>query len=58
METRKSAAWRMLAASTFSAQMFQELQVKGRGKLDHSALLSVIEDAAGHKIGEETEGLS
>ena len=39
-------------------QMLQELQVKGRGELDHSALLSVVEDAAGHKIGEETEGLS
>ena len=39
-------------------QMLQELQVKGRGQLDHSALLSVIEDAAAHKIGEETEGLS
>ena len=38
-------------------QMLQELQVKGRGELDHSAVLSVIEDAAGHKIGEETEGL-
>lgn len=39
-------------------QMLQELQVKGRGKLDHSAVLSVIEDAANHKIGDETEGLS
>ena len=39
-------------------QMLQELQVKGRGELDHSALLSVIEDAAEHKIGDETEGLS
>ncbi len=39
-------------------QMLQELQVKGRGELDHSALLSVIEDSAKHKIGEETEGLS
>ncbi len=39
-------------------QMLQELQVKGRGTLDHSAVLSVIEDAAAHKIGEETEGLS
>ena len=39
-------------------QMLQELQVKGRGDLDHSAVLSVIEDAATHKIGEETEGLS
>jgi 2-hydroxy-3-oxopropionate reductase len=27
-------------------QMLQELQVKGRGDLDHSAMLSVIEDAA------------
>ena len=39
-------------------QMLQELQVKGRGELDHSAVLSVIEDAAGHQIGSETEGLS
>ncbi len=39
-------------------QMLQELQVKGRGKLDHSAMLSVVEDAAGHQIGAETEGLS
>ena len=39
-------------------QMLQELQVKGRGDLDHSAMLSVIEDAATHRIGEKTEGLS
>ena len=39
-------------------QMLQELQVKGRGDLDHSAMLSVIEDAATHKIGDKTEGLS
>ena len=39
-------------------QMLQELQVKGRGELDHSAVLSVLEDAAAHKIGDETEGLS
>jgi 2-hydroxy-3-oxopropionate reductase len=39
-------------------QMLQELQVKGRGDLDHSAVLSVIEDAANYKIGEETEGIS
>jgi 2-hydroxy-3-oxopropionate reductase len=39
-------------------QMLQELQVKGRGELDHSAVLSVLEDAAGHQIGSETEGLS
>ena len=39
-------------------QMLQELKVKDRGGLDHSALLTVIEDAAQHKIGDETEGLS
>jgi 2-hydroxy-3-oxopropionate reductase len=39
-------------------QMLQELQVKGRGSLDHSALLSVIEDAAEYKLGDKTEGLS
>jgi 2-hydroxy-3-oxopropionate reductase len=39
-------------------QMLQELQVKDRGKLDHSAVLSVVEDAAGHQIGAETEGLA
>ncbi len=39
-------------------QMLQELQVKGRGDLDHSAVLSVIEDAANYQIGDETEGLS
>ncbi len=39
-------------------QMLQELQVKERGAMDHSALLTVIEDAAGHQVGGETEGLS
>ena len=39
-------------------QMLQELQAKGRGDLDHSALLTAIEDAAQHKIGEAAEGLS
>lgn len=39
-------------------QMLQELKVKDRGRLDHSALLTVIEDAAQYKIGDETEGLS
>jgi len=39
-------------------QMLQELVVKGRADLDHSAMLSVIEDAASHQIGAETEGLS
>jgi 2-hydroxy-3-oxopropionate reductase len=39
-------------------QMLQELQVKGRGELDHSAVLSVLEDAAAYKIGDKTEGLA
>ena len=39
-------------------QMLQELKVKDRGGLDHSALLTVIEDAAQHKIGEPAKGLS
>jgi len=32
-------------------QMLQTLQVKGRGGLDHSALLTLIEEAAEHQIG-------
>jgi 2-hydroxy-3-oxopropionate reductase len=39
-------------------QMLQELQVKDRGGMDHSALLTVLEDAAGHQVGGQTEGLS
>jgi 2-hydroxy-3-oxopropionate reductase len=39
-------------------QMLQTLQVADRGGLDHSALLTVIEDAAAYRIGEATEGLS
>ena len=39
-------------------QMLQELQVKGRGELDHSAVLTALEDSAEHQIGTETEGLS
>jgi 2-hydroxy-3-oxopropionate reductase len=46
-----------LPVTALVEQMLQELQVKGRGDLDHSAMLSVIEDAAGHQIGAETEGL-
>lgn len=47
-----------LPVTSLVNQMLLELKVKGRGDLDHSALLSVIEDAAGHQIGSETEGLS
>ena len=47
-----------LPVTSLVDQMLQELKVKGRGDLDHSAVLSVIEDAADHQIGSETEGLS
>jgi 2-hydroxy-3-oxopropionate reductase len=33
-------------------QMLQNLQVAGRGDRDHSALLTVLEEAAQHRIGE------
>ena len=39
-------------------QMLQSLQVKDCGGLDHSALLTAIEDAAAYRIGADTEGLS
>ncbi len=32
-------------------QMFASLEVKGRGDLDHSALLTYLEDLAAHRIG-------
>ena len=47
-----------LPVTAFVDQMLQELSVKGRGDLDHSALLTSLEDAAQHKIGEAAEGLS
>ncbi len=33
-------------------QMFATLEVNGRGDLDHSALLTYLEDLAGHRIGQ------
>jgi 2-hydroxy-3-oxopropionate reductase len=33
-------------------QMFASLEVNGRGDLDHSALLTYLEDLAGHRIGQ------
>jgi 2-hydroxy-3-oxopropionate reductase len=36
-------------------QMLQTLQAKGQGSEDHSALLTLIEDAAQHQIGEAAE---
>lgn len=32
-------------------QMFASLEIKGRGDLDHSALLTYLEDLASHRIG-------
>ncbi|HEV8045202.1 MAG TPA: 2-hydroxy-3-oxopropionate reductase [Rubrobacter sp.] len=32
-------------------QMLQDLRMRGRGDRDHSALLTLIEDASGHEIG-------
>ncbi len=39
-------------------QMLLELQVAGRGELDHSAVLTAIEDGSGHQIGSETDGIT
>ena len=33
-------------------QMFGELEARGRGEWDHSALLTLIEERSGHRIGE------
>ena len=33
-------------------QMFASLEVRGRGDLDHSALLTYLEDLAAHRVGE------
>jgi 2-hydroxy-3-oxopropionate reductase len=34
-------------------QMFASLEVRGRGDLDHSALLTYLEDLAAHPVGQE-----
>jgi 2-hydroxy-3-oxopropionate reductase len=34
-------------------QMFGELKARGRGEWDHSALLTLIEDRAWHRVGED-----
>ena len=34
-------------------QMFASLEANGRGNLDHSALLTYLEDLAGHRVGEK-----
>jgi 2-hydroxy-3-oxopropionate reductase len=40
-----------LPISSIVRQKFTELQALNRGHLDHSALLTLVEDAANHKIG-------
>jgi 2-hydroxy-3-oxopropionate reductase len=40
-----------LPATALVDQMFAALEVKGRGDLDHSALLTYVEDLAAHRIG-------
>jgi 2-hydroxy-3-oxopropionate reductase len=32
-------------------QMLASLEIKGRGDLDHSALLTYLEDLAAHRVG-------
>jgi 2-hydroxy-3-oxopropionate reductase len=40
-----------LPATALVDQMFASLEVRGRGDLDHSALLTYLEDLAAHRIG-------
>lgn len=40
-----------LPSTALVDQLFQALAVAGKGDLDHSALLTVLEDLAGHAIG-------
>ncbi|MDQ3412715.1 MAG: NAD-binding protein, partial [Chloroflexota bacterium] len=42
-----------LAVTALVSQLFETAHATGRGELDHSALLAVIEDAAG--VGRRTE---
>jgi 2-hydroxy-3-oxopropionate reductase len=41
-----------LPATAIVDQMFEALKAKGRGDRDHSALLTLLEEAAQHEIGE------
>jgi 2-hydroxy-3-oxopropionate reductase len=41
-----------LPVTTLVDQMFASLEVKGRGDLDHSALLTYLEDLAAHRVGQ------
>jgi 2-hydroxy-3-oxopropionate reductase len=44
-----------LPATSLAQQMLRTLRAKGQGAEDHSALLTVIEDWAEHRIGAEEE---
>jgi 2-hydroxy-3-oxopropionate reductase len=44
-----------LPATSLAQQMLRTLRARGRGAEDHSALLTVIEDWAGHRVGTEEE---
>jgi 2-hydroxy-3-oxopropionate reductase len=43
-----------LPATAFVDQMFGELKARGREEWDHSALLTLIEERSGHRVGEGT----
>jgi 2-hydroxy-3-oxopropionate reductase len=41
-----------LTLAAITQQMFRQLRAEGRGGEDHSALLSVVEGQAAHRVGE------
>ena len=41
-----------LTLAAITQQMFRQLRAEGRGDEDHSALLSVVEQQAAHRVGE------
>ena len=41
-----------LPATALVDQMFASLEIRGRGDLDHTALLSYLEDLAAHRVGQ------
>jgi len=46
----------VLPVTAIVDQMLEASKAKGRGDRDHSALLTLLEEAAQHKIGEGTHG--
>ncbi len=47
-----------LPATSLAQQMLRTLRAQGRGAEDHSALLTVIEEWASHRIGAEKEEIA